>query len=88
VANGHPGSRATLSWQRKFLGAEDLPDAKKVQRWYFVRSGCCDNADAFTMVVLGDRSRMARLDDGRQQSMADILAKRLQASAATQKIAW
>jgi len=86
---GHPGSRATSFLAKgNSLAAEDLPDAKKVQRWYFVAGvDVATTADAFTMVVLGDSITDGRgsTTDGNNR-WPDILAKRLQASAATQKI--
>jgi len=89
VANGTSGfTRDFFPGQRNSLAAEDLPDAKKVQRWYFVAGvDVATTADAFTMVVLGDSITDGRgsTTDGNNR-WPDILAKRLQASAATQKI--
>lgn len=86
---GHPGSRATSFLAKgNTLAAEDLPDAKRVQRWYFVAGvEVAAPADAFAIVVLGDSITDGRgsTTDGNNR-WPDLLAKRLQASAATQRI--
>lgn len=87
---GHPGSRATSFLTKgNNLVAEDLPDAKKVQRWYFVAGvDVAALADAFAVVALGDSITDGHggTTDGNNR-WPDVLAKRLQAVAgATQKI--
>jgi lysophospholipase L1-like esterase len=86
---GHPGSRATSFLAKgNALTAEDFPDAKKVERWYFVVGvDVAAPADAFTIVVLGDSITDGRgsTTDGNNR-WPDVLAKRLQTSATTQRI--
>jgi lysophospholipase L1-like esterase len=86
---GHPGSRATSFLAKgNALRAEDFPDAKKVERWYFVVGvDVAAPADAFTIVVLGDSITDGRgsTTDGNNR-WPDVLAKRLQTSATTQRI--
>ena len=86
---GHPGSRASSFLAKENApAAEDLPDAKRVEHWYFVAGvDVAAPADAFTIVVLGDSITDGRgsTTDGNNR-WPDVLAKRLQASAATQKI--
>src|SRR5215472_3801971 len=81
---GHPGSRATSYLARgDLVSAPDLPDAKKVEHWYFI-SGLDVAADsqAAAIVVLGDS-----ITDGHgattnaNNRWPDVLAKRLQAAA-------
>jgi lysophospholipase L1-like esterase len=87
---GHPGSRATSFLAKgNNLVAEDLPEAKKVQRWYFVAGvDVAAPAEAFAVVALGDSitDGHGAATDGNNR-WPDVLAKRLQtAAAATQKI--
>jgi len=86
---GHPGSRATSFLAiGNVIAAEDLPDAKKVQRWYFVAGvDVAAPADAFAIVALGDSitDGHGATTDGNDR-WPDIFAKRLQASAATRRI--
>lgn len=87
---GHPGSRATSFLATgDVLSAEDLPEAKKVTRWYFIAGLDVEAAvDAFTIVVLGDSitDGHGATTDGNDR-WPDLFAKRLQTNAATKKIA-
>jgi lysophospholipase L1-like esterase len=86
---GHPGSRATSFLAKgNAVTAEDLPDAKKITRWYFIAGvDVAAAADAFAIVMLGDS-----ITDGhgattdKNDRWPDVFSKRLQANAATQKI--
>lgn len=87
---GHPGSRAN-SFQAKgnLVGAQDLPEAKKITRWYFIAGvDVAASTDAFAIVAIGDS-----ITDGHgattdsNDRWPDIFAKRLQANADTRKIA-
>ncbi len=81
---GHPGSRATSYVAHgDLVAAVDLPDAKKVDHWYFV--GGVDVAGgpaAGAVVVLGDS-----ITDGHgattngNDRWPDVLARRLQSAA-------
>lgn len=86
---GHPGSRATsFLLPGDFLSAEDLPDAKKITRWYFIAGVDVETqANAFAIVALGDSitDGHGATTDGNDR-WPDIFAKRLQASAMTKKI--
>jgi len=82
---GHPGSRATSYLAHgDLVSATDLPDAKKVEHWYFISGVDVAAADsqAAAIVVLGDS-----ITDGHgattntNNRWPDVLAKRLQAAA-------
>lgn len=87
---GHPGSRATsYVVHGDQLSATDLPDAKKVEHWYFL-AGVDVDATSFSaaVVTLGDS-----ITDGHgattngNDRWPDILAKRLQAQSDTKDVA-
>jgi lysophospholipase L1-like esterase len=86
---GHPGSRATSFLEpRDALSAEDLPDARKITRWYFLAEVDVEApANAYSIVALGDSitDGHGATTDGNDR-WPDVLAKRLQANAATKKI--
>jgi lysophospholipase L1-like esterase len=93
---GHPGSRATSYLVHgDQVSAADLPDAKKVEHWYFIAGIDVDIAvavpaspPAAAIVTLGDS-----ITDGHgattdaNNRWPDVLANRLQASAATRSLA-
>jgi len=87
---GHPGSRATSYLAHgEWVAAANLPDAKKVEHWYFIAGvDVTASAQADAVVVLGDS-----ITDGRGSTVdgnnrwPDLLAKRLQAKPETQAIA-
>ena len=87
---GHPGSRTTSYLVHgDQVSAPDLPNAQKVEHWYFI-SGVDVQASpgASSIVVLGDS-----ITDGHgattnaNNRWPDILAKRLQANASTPSVA-
>ena len=87
---GHPGSRATsYVTHGDHVSEAELADAKKVEHWYFI-SGIDVAAPpaAVAVVTLGDS-----ITDGHgattdaNNRWPDVLAKRLQASAATREVA-
>ena len=87
---GHPGSRATsYVVHGDQLSAADLPDAKKVEHWYFI-AGVDVDATSYSAVVvtLGDS-----ITDGHgattngNNRWPDVLARRLQAQADTKSVA-
>jgi lysophospholipase L1-like esterase len=87
---GHPGSRATSYVTHGDQVSEaELADAKKVEHWYFI-SGIDVAAppEAVAVVTLGDS-----ITDGHgattdaNNRWPDVLAKRLQANAATREVA-
>ena len=87
---GHPGSRATSYYVHgDLVSAADLPEAKRVDHWYQI-SGidviAAQNASA--IAVLGDSitDGHAATTDGNDR-WTDVLAARLQDSAATRNIA-
>jgi len=86
---GHPGSRAnSFLASGTAVSAEDLPEAKKVTRWYFIAGvDVAASADAFAIVVLGDSitDGHGATTDGNDR-WPDIFAKRLQANATTKKV--
>jgi lysophospholipase L1-like esterase len=86
---GHPGSRASSFWAAgNALSAEDLPEAKKVTRWYFIAGiDVAAPTDAFAVVALGDSitDGHGATTDGNDR-WPDTFAKRLQANAATKKV--
>ena len=86
---GHPGSRATsYVTHGDHVSEADLADAKKVEHWYFI-SGIDVTAPsaAVAVVALGDS-----ITDGHgattdaNNRWPDVLAKRLQGSAATREV--
>jgi len=86
---GHPGSRANSFLAKgSLVNAEDLPDAKKITRWYFIAGvDVAAAADAFAIVALGDSitDGHGATTDGNNR-WPDVFAKRLQANAATRRI--
>jgi lysophospholipase L1-like esterase len=87
---GHPGSRATSYYVHgDLVSAADLPEAKRVDHWYQV-SGIDVVAaqDAAAIAVLGDSitDGHAATTNGNDR-WTDVLAARLQGSAATRNIA-
>ncbi len=86
---GHPGSRATSYYLHgNFVSALDLPDAQRVDHWYQI-AGVEVEAfpDGACIVALGDSitDGHAATTNGNDR-WTDVLAQRLQASAATQDI--
>lgn len=87
---GHPGSRATsYVTHGDHVSEAELADAKKVEHWYFISGiDVAAPAAAFALVTLGDS-----ITDGHgattdaNNRWPDVLAKRLQANAATRGIA-
>jgi len=87
---GHPGSRATsYIVHGNQVSAADLPEAKKIEHWYFVSGIDVEAATRATAIVtLGDS-----ITDGHgattngNDRWPDVLAKRLQASTQTRAIA-
>jgi len=86
---GHPGSRTTSYLQHgDLVSAADLPDAKKVEHWYWI-AGVDVNAakDSAAIVVLGDS-----ITDGHgattngNDRWPDVLAKKLQANSKTKNL--
>ncbi len=86
---GHPGSRATSFLATgDALSAEDMPNAKRITRWYFLAGVDVEAPhSAFAIVALGDSitDGHGATTDGNDR-WPDVLAKRLQATAATKKI--
>jgi lysophospholipase L1-like esterase len=87
---GHPGSRATsYVVHGDLVGAGDLPNAKKVEHWYFVAGvDVVAPAPAASLVALGDSitDGHGATTDGNNR-WPDALAKRLQAANGTQLVA-
>ena len=87
---GHPGSRATsYVTHGDHVSEEELADAKKVEHWYFISGIDVVAAPAAVAIVtLGDS-----ITDGHgattdaNDRWPDVLAKRLQANAATRQVA-
>lgn len=86
---GHPGSRATSYLANgDVVAASDLPDAKKVEHWYWI-AGVDVNAakNSAAIVVLGDS-----ITDGHgattngNDRWPDVLARRLQADPRTRTL--
>jgi lysophospholipase L1-like esterase len=86
----HPGSRATTYYMHgDFVGAADLAGAKTVEHWYQLSGiDVLAPADAAALVVLGDSitDGHATTTNGNNR-WTDVLAERLQASAAGKNIA-
>jgi lysophospholipase L1-like esterase len=86
---GHPGSRATSYVAHgDLVSAADLPDAKKVDHWYQLAGvDVAGPANGAAVVALGDS-----ITDGHgattngNDRWPDVLAQRLQASAATRSV--
>jgi lysophospholipase L1-like esterase len=86
---GHPGSRSTTYYVHgDLVSAADLPGAKTVDHWYQVSGiDVLAPADGASIVALGDS-----ITDGHASTTngndrwTDVLAERLQASAATRDI--
>lgn len=86
---GHPGSRATsYSVHGDLVAVANLPDAKRVDHWYQITEiDVLEPPGAGTVVALGDS-----ITDGHgattngNDRWTDVLAARLQASAATRGI--
>ncbi len=86
---GHPGSRATSYLiHGDFVSAAELKDAKRVEHWYQLANVDLQSGpDAAAVVALGDS-----ITDGHASTTnandrwTDVLAERLQASAATRNI--
>ncbi len=86
---GHPGSRATSYLAHgDLVAAADLPDAKKVDHWYFLAGiDVMASRTAASVVALGDS-----ITDGHGSTTngndrwTDVLAERLQASQATKSV--
>jgi len=87
---GHPGSRATsyvVHGDR--VSVDDLPDAKKVEHWYFIAGvDVTSPAQAVSIVTLGDSitDGHGATTDGNDR-WPDVLARRLQADAAKRSVA-
>jgi lysophospholipase L1-like esterase len=87
---GHPGSRTTSYVAHgDQVSAPDLPNAQKVEHWYFISGvDVAAPSAARAIVVLGDS-----ITDGHgattnaNNRWPDLLAKRLQADPATQPVA-
>jgi lysophospholipase L1-like esterase len=89
---GHPGSRATsYLLHGDQVSAADLPDARKVEHWYFIAGvdiAVAVPSQAAAIVTLGDS-----ITDGHgattdaNNRWPDVLANRLQASAVTRSLA-
>ena len=86
---GHPGSRATSLYAHgDLVSVADLPNAKKVEHWYFIAGvDVAAPAGAASIVTLGDSitDGHGATTDGNDR-WPDALARRLQASPATQSI--
>ena len=87
---GHPGSRATsYVVHGDQLSAADLPDAKKIEHWYFIARVDVDATSySAAVVTLGDS-----ITDGHgattngNDRWPDILARRLQSQPDTKNVA-
>lgn len=87
---GHPGSRAaSYLVHGDLVSAADLPNARRVEHWYFIAGvDVAIPPRAASIVVLGDSitDGHGATTDGNNR-WTDVLAKRLQASSATRMIA-
>lgn len=87
---GHPGSRATSYLAHgNLVSAADLPEPKKVEHWYFIAAvDVIGPSRSMAIAALGDS-----ITDGHgattngNDRWPDLLAKRLQADAATRSLA-
>jgi lysophospholipase L1-like esterase len=86
---GHPGSRSTsYVVHGDVVGAADLPDAKKVEHWYFLAGvDVAAGRNANSVVTLGDSitDGHAATTNGNDR-WPDVLAERLQAGSATRSL--
>jgi lysophospholipase L1-like esterase len=86
---GHPGSRATsYVTHGDLVSAADLPDARKVEHWYFLAGvDVAASRTAASVVALGDSitDGHAATTNGNDR-WTDVLAERLQASPATKSM--
>ena len=86
---GHPGSRTTSYFQHgDLVSAADMPEAKKVEHWYWIGSVDVNAAkDSASIVVLGDSITDGRgsTTDGNNR-WTDILAIQLQANHKTSHV--
>jgi peptidoglycan/xylan/chitin deacetylase (PgdA/CDA1 family) len=86
---GHPGSRANSYLAHgNLVSAAELPDAKKVEHWYFVAGvDVAAPASAASIVILGDSitDGHGATTDGNDR-WPDLLAKRLQAAPGMQAL--
>lgn len=86
---GHPGSRTTSYFQHgDTVSAADMPEAKKVEHWYWIGSVDVNAAkDSASIVVLGDSITDGRgsTTDGNNR-WTDILAIQLQANHKTSHV--
>ena len=86
---GHPGSRETSYFAHgSSVGAAELPEAKKIEHWYFLSGVDVAGAPGgFSVITLGDS-----ITDGHgattngNDRWPDVLAQRLQASAKMRNI--
>lgn len=87
---GHPGSRATSYIKHgELVSAEELAEAKTVQRWYFIAGiDVLAVAAANAVVVLGDSitDGHGATTDGNDR-WTDVLAQRLEEQPATRNVA-
>jgi lysophospholipase L1-like esterase len=87
---GHPGSRATSYLAHgDLVSAADLPEAKKVEHWYFIAGiDAAAPEKASAIVTLGDSitDGHGAITNGNDR-WPDMLAKRLQARPETQTLA-
>lgn len=87
---GHPGSRATsFLVHGDAVSSEGLANAKRVEHWYFISGiDVVASGVAFAIATLGDSitDGHGATTDGNDR-WPDVLAKRLQSSAATKAIA-
>lgn len=90
IETGHPGSRATSYYVHgDLVGAADLPDAKRIDHWYQISGiDVLGAQDAAAIAVLGDSitDGHAATTNGNDR-WTDVLASRLQSTAATRNIA-
>ena len=86
---GHPGSRTTSYFQHgDTVSAADMPEAKKVEHWYWIGSVDVNAAkDSASIVVLGDSITDGRGSTTDENSRwTDILAIQLQANHKTSHV--
>jgi lysophospholipase L1-like esterase len=86
---GHPGSRATsyIAHQAS-VSAPDIAGAKAVEHWYFIAGiDVAAQPGARAIVVLGDSATDGHgATTNRNNRWTDVLAQRLQSSAATRNL--
>lgn len=87
---GHPGSRTTTFVAHgNLVSAADIPNAKKVEHWYFIAGvDVVAPADATAIVTLGDSitDGHGATENGNDR-WSDVLARRLQAAPGMQHVA-